>query len=68
MRKLPEWLIADSADGRVFIVHVKTPAFIAEVSEETIEQLFWFDNPPIDASEVAQLMRKAGKFYMSEED
>jgi len=70
--KLPKFLIADSADDRVFVVHLHWPRFVAEVIEEGVMgalsmEPLWIDPPDgLDAPEGARLMREAGDFYAAE--
>lgn len=72
-QKYPKFVIADSADDRVFVIHLHHPRFIGEVKEHylaavNIEPDF-FDPPDgMEATEMATLMRQAGDFYMSETD
>ena len=70
-RAYPKWLIGDSADDRVFVIHLHWPRFVGEVLEDgstaaRIEPLFIDEPDGMSAPELARLMRQAGEFYQSE--
>jgi hypothetical protein len=70
-RTFPKWLIGDSADDRIFVIHLHWPRFVGEVLEDNspatrIEPTF-IDGPGgLTAPELARLMRQAGDFYLNE--
>jgi hypothetical protein len=70
--KLPKFLIGDSDDDRVFVIHLHYPRFVAEVVEQGVTgtvsmEPLWIDKPDdLSASEGARLMREAGDFYAAE--
>jgi len=70
-QKYPKFVIADSADDRVFVIHLHHPRFIGEVAEHylaavKIEPDFIDPADGLTAPEMATLMRQAGDFYLDE--
>jgi hypothetical protein len=68
-RRFPKWLIGDSADDRVFVVHLHWPRFFGEVVEGPLFKVepSFIDMPVgLAASELARLMCEAGDFYIGE--
>ena len=64
--KFDKWLVAENIDGsRQYIIHTQTPRFIGEILDNEeggneVTEFIWLDEPPADASFLAQLMREAG--------
>jgi len=65
--RLDEWLIAENVDGsRQFILHSQYPRFVGEIVDNDrggsdVTEFEWMDEPPLDATIMARLMREAGE-------
>ena len=69
----PKFLMSDSADGRVFIIHLHDPRFVAEVitqGEDFSMKPVFFDTASGEQEELrdrmTQLLIDMGDFYASE--
>ena len=76
---LPKWLIAEDVSClRQFIIHTESPRFVGEIfdDDEGIGniigfpkgEIIWIDDPPMDASALAKIMRQAGDALMEYDD
>ncbi|NIP26662.1 MAG: hypothetical protein GWN94_19825 [Phycisphaerae bacterium] len=65
--KFDKWLIAENVDGsRQYIIHTQEPRFIGEILDneeggKDVNEFIWLDEPPLDVSFMARLMREAGE-------
>lgn len=65
--RLDEWLIGENLDGdRQYIVHTQYPRFVGEIIDNDaggndVTSFDWLDEPPLDATIMARLMREAGE-------
>lgn len=69
MANLPKFIIGDSPDGRVFVVHLHKPRLLLEASEpgDNLSCVEIYEaEVPADSAAMAKLMREAGQFYQSE--
>jgi len=64
--KFDRWLIAENIEGsRQYIIHTHRPRFIGEILDNAeggndVTDFIWLDEPPLDVSFMARLMREAG--------
>jgi hypothetical protein len=65
--RLDEWLLAENLDGsRQYVVHTQYPRFVGEIIDtdvggSNVLDFEWLDEPPLDATIMARLMREAGE-------
>ncbi|MEM7789760.1 MAG: hypothetical protein AAF546_00030 [Verrucomicrobiota bacterium] len=69
MGNLPKFILGDSPDGRVFVVHLHKPRLLLELDDSGVNLNcveIYESKMPTDAAELAKLMRQAGEFYLEE--